>query len=166
MEQNNDNHNQIFEFIKFIQNDILSKITALSVVINDISKQLNLLVILDSQPPSRLELLEKLKTTFSDISQTININLDSTCDNTQELLKEQFKKTDLKLIRYDGVLTSINDVILKINSLSNKFETVDTKITDSLNSYKSVFRILVIIASIIPMLWGVFVWFHSQGFIK
>jgi hypothetical protein len=165
MDQNIDNH-QIFEVIKFIQTDILSKITALSVIITDISRQLNILVILDSQPPSRLELLEKLKSTFFDISQTININLESSCEDTTDLLQKQFEKTDLKLIRYDGVIISINDIISKINALSNQFNGIDNKITNSLNSYKSIFRILVIIASIIPMLWGIFIWAHSQGFIK
>jgi hypothetical protein len=151
----NINTSQIFEFIKFIQTDILSKITSLSLLINDISKQLNMLVVLDSQPPSRLELLEKIKLNSSELE-----------SETLDILQTQFKKTNEKLIIYDGIIYNISEITLKITSISDQINLINTKINSNLDSYKFIFKVVVVVVSIVPIIWAIFTWFHSQGFIK
>lgn len=154
MDQNN-NSNQLFEFIKFIQSDILSKITSLSTIINDISKQINILVLLDSQPPSRIELLEKIKMNSLELE-----------NETIEILQTQFKKTDLKLISYDNIVTDIKHVNLGLNSILDQIGEINKKMNSSLDSYKFIFKIVVVTISIVPIIWTIFIWLHSQGFIK
>lgn len=139
-----ESNSQVLEFIRFILTDMVSKITILSTLLNDVSRQVNVIVVLDSQPPSRIELLEKI----NNIPISVTREVQDKFDHHQDEVNEDGKK-----------------YLKKLNEIIDLLKIIETKIESNENKISTMFKIVSAIIVVIPLLWGIFLFAHKQNWI-
>ena len=137
-------NNQILDFIKYILNDMVSKITIISTLLNDVSRQVNVIVVLDSQPPSRLELLDKINNIPINITHEVQDKFDQHRDEVNIDGKKYLKK--------------LNEILDLLRIIIDKIEANESKLSTTI-------KILGALCVVLPSAWGVFYWMHSMGWL-
>ena len=137
-------NNQILDFIKYILNDMVSKITIISTLLNDVSRQVNVIVILNGQPPSRLELLDRIN--------NIPINITHEVQDKFDQHREEINVDSKKYLK------KINEILDLLNIIVDKIETNEGKLSVTI-------KILLALCTVLPTVWAIFYWIHNMGWL-
>lgn len=134
--------NNIFEFIKYILSDMVTKLTIVTSNMTDVTNQVKNLTTVVSQPPTRSDILEKINITREAISNEID---DEIVKRLNDREKDYF---------------NLNIFIKELNVVVQKLTTMIDENTNLLNKLHNKINILQIVVAaifaLIPILWGLF----------
>ena len=166
--------NQIYDFLKYVMSEVLSKITVVTSTINDVTTQVRTLIILDGTPPSRSDLLEKtnhildiLRTDLDTLQKDINTqaqqHYDKLLNKIEDKDKEQSRINELahdnnqKLIsiisKLEQTSTEVHDNNQKLIDIIPKVEQTHTEVHKMNSMFIFTIKASKISFVVVPVLW-------------
>ena len=134
--------NRIYDFVKFILSDVLSKMTLVTTTMNDNSNHIKNLTSIISMPPSRADILDKLGVIRIAISDEID----------DEIVKRLIER-EKDYINMNNFIHDLNQVTTK---LSSQIEDVSKSITALNTKVNIALQVVGAIVVLIPIIWGIF----------
>jgi hypothetical protein len=148
----NTSDNHVIEFLKFVLTDVVSKITMVTVNMNEVTNQVKTLITLENVPPSRNDLLQKINDVIETLSDDLNTLQKDMTTQTQAHCDKLQAKIDSKEIEQ----SKTNTELLKLAILIPRLEEISSDVKKITGVFVLLSRLAKIMAAIIPVLWGVF----------
>lgn len=156
--QSHTTDNRVFDFVKYVLSEFLSKITVVTSAISDVTNQVKFLTTMSSQVPTRTDLAAKIDQVYDTLSEEINKDL-------LENLKVQHK--DISNI-LEKISEKISNCERNQEALKLLCDASDKKLDVLIEGFKKskiirgiLIKVIAGVITGIPILWGLFTWIAS-----
>lgn len=163
------------EFLKFLITEFMQKVTSITTSMNDVTNQIRALSTISMQSPTRSEILAKIAEVITEIKDQLDSCVVENIQNNHKEItafhqinyekitgKMDNREKDQLLLNVD-----IRDAIAKVKGISDDVDSLSNKVNNSIkdlsdkidalvNTISNLYKILIAITAITPILWGIF----------